>query len=678
MYLVGWVDEATQTTTGISIPCLLSFLAYQDIHATVAGHRLLRAGTRPRPSTSLFQVYHFMIRSGAAAGRHRPAGRALYLWKRRLYESRFVLWLLVLTVFIGEIADHRRLVDGRDRPPAVGRLQRAHDGRRRLADAQRRRRGRSRWACSSALYALLLVLFLFLLNRKIQARAGAELEDVETVADARTPADTFRDDLHAAGRSRAARRGRAADEPRGHLVRAVHPHRRRLPDPRRLRHGRRHPAHPGGARTTSSGGRSSTASARSGTATRSGWCSPAASCSPSSRSPTPRCSRASTSRSCSCCSCLILRTVAHRVPEQGAAARAGARPGTPSSRLASTGLAFLLGVAFGNVVSGRADRRRAATSRSRCIDLLNPFALLVGVTTVAMFAMHGALYLLLKTEGELHDRIRAAVPRLMVVFFVLNTVRRDRACCCSSDADHRPLRRRHLARHLPGRGAGRARRWPGGWSGAGATFAGVPVLVGDDRACCSSRAGSGSIPNLIISTTDPAYNLTIYNAAAADNTLVVAPDRRAHRDAVRAALHRRRLLHLPRQDRGRLARLLRASRGRSPDPVGGSHAADRTSRARGCWRLDRAARTAARDRRGRVRWRRGRVDGRRGPPGRWRSSSRRASSARGRRDRRPTSRVLLAALAAPSSWSAACSPVAGEALAGRAAVAPGRDRPRAG
>jgi cytochrome d ubiquinol oxidase subunit I len=37
MFLVGWVDEATQTTTGISIPCLLSFLAYQDINATVAG-----------------------------------------------------------------------------------------------------------------------------------------------------------------------------------------------------------------------------------------------------------------------------------------------------------------------------------------------------------------------------------------------------------------------------------------------------------------------------------------------------------------------------------------------------------------------------------------------------------------------------------------------------------------
>ena len=52
MYVVGWVDEATQTTTGISIPCLLSFLAYQDIHATVAGHRFASPRTRRRRSTS--------------------------------------------------------------------------------------------------------------------------------------------------------------------------------------------------------------------------------------------------------------------------------------------------------------------------------------------------------------------------------------------------------------------------------------------------------------------------------------------------------------------------------------------------------------------------------------------------------------------------------------------------
>ena len=38
------------------------------------------------------------------------------------------------------------------------------------------------------------------------------------------------------------------------------------------------------------------------------------------------------------------------------------------------------------------------------LGLLHPYALLVGVTTVALFMMHGAIYLVMKTEGELHDR----------------------------------------------------------------------------------------------------------------------------------------------------------------------------------------------------------------------------------------------------------------------------------
>ena len=75
MFVVGWVDETTQTTTGISIPCLLSFLAYQDIHATVAGHRFVRARPDPTdqprvPGLSLHD------RDGTRPGRDRRAGGA--------------------------------------------------------------------------------------------------------------------------------------------------------------------------------------------------------------------------------------------------------------------------------------------------------------------------------------------------------------------------------------------------------------------------------------------------------------------------------------------------------------------------------------------------------------------------------------------------------------------------
>ena len=121
-----------------SIPCLLSFLAYQDIHATVQGIDSFAPAPTP-PINLLFQVYHFMIVMGPAlAGIGLLAG-LWFLWKRRLYESRFVLWLLVLTVFLAR-RHHGRLVDGRDRAPAVGRLQRPDDRRWRVAGAERHRR----------------------------------------------------------------------------------------------------------------------------------------------------------------------------------------------------------------------------------------------------------------------------------------------------------------------------------------------------------------------------------------------------------------------------------------------------------------------------------------------------------------------------------------------------------
>ena len=68
--------------------------------------------------------------------------------------------------------------------------------------------------------------------------------------------------------------------------------------------------------------------------------------------------------------------------------------------------------------------------------------------------------------------------------------------------------------------------------------------------------GIGLYPNLIISTIDPAYNLTIFYCRGRRQHARRGPGHRADRDAVRAALYGRGLLHLPRQDRRRHARLL--------------------------------------------------------------------------------------------------------------------------
>ena len=85
-----------------------------------------------------------------------------------------------------------------------------------------------------------------------------------------------------------------------------------------------------------------------------------------------------------------------------------------SSFLAS----LLFGVALGNILHGvplDAEQEYAGTF----LGLLNPFSLLVGVTTVALFLMQGAAWLNLKTEGELRERSRARAKVAWLVLLVL-------------------------------------------------------------------------------------------------------------------------------------------------------------------------------------------------------------------------------------------------------------------
>lgn len=71
-----------------------------------------------------------------------------------------------------------------------------------------------------------------------------------------------------------------------------------------------------------------------------------------------------------------------------------------SSLLAS----FLFGVAVGNAVWGiPLDERGLYAGTLR--DQLSPFPLLVGAMVVALFALHGAIFLFLKTEGAVKERL---------------------------------------------------------------------------------------------------------------------------------------------------------------------------------------------------------------------------------------------------------------------------------
>jgi cytochrome bd ubiquinol oxidase subunit II len=213
---------------------------------------------------------------------------------------------------------------------------------------------------------------------------------------------------------------------------------------------------------------------------------------------------------------LILRTVSleFRSKENGARWR---QTWDVVFAAASIGLAILLGVAFGNLLEGLPIDADGNMTTS-LIALLTPFALLVGITTVAMFAVQGGIYLLIKTDGELHARIERAVPRLLVTFFVLNTL-----VVVALVLFQDQITKRYVDDIWPV-------IFPAG-ALAALVAAWVYVRRGEAfRAFIASSAmialllisgGIGLYPNLIISTIDPAYSLTIFNAASADNTLVI-------------------------------------------------------------------------------------------------------------------------------------------------------------
>lgn len=165
MYLVGWVDEAAQTTSGISIPCLLSFLAYQDIHATVQGLDSFPQDVWA-PVNLVFQVYHVMIDLGGLFVLIGGLAIALWLWRRRLYTIRPLLWVLVLTIVLVEVATIAGWWTAE-----IGRQPWVVWNELRTADAVSPVLTGDQVLASllmfALLYALLFVLFLFLLNRHI-------------------------------------------------------------------------------------------------------------------------------------------------------------------------------------------------------------------------------------------------------------------------------------------------------------------------------------------------------------------------------------------------------------------------------------------------------------------------------------------------------------------------------
>ncbi|WP_421807543.1 cytochrome d ubiquinol oxidase subunit II [Flagellimonas sp.] len=84
-------------------------------------------------------------------------------------------------------------------------------------------------------------------------------------------------------------------------------------------------------------------------------------------------------------------------------------------------IAFLLGVVLGNILQGFEIGENFSYQGGIFFSFLNPYAIMVGLTTLSIFMTQGAIFLLLKTEGRLHARLTFLLKKGMI-FFILSFV----------------------------------------------------------------------------------------------------------------------------------------------------------------------------------------------------------------------------------------------------------------
>ncbi len=83
--------------------------------------------------------------------------------------------------------------------------------------------------------------------------------------------------------------------------------------------------------------------------------------------------------------------------------------------LSSAFIAILLGVVLGNILQGM-PLDNAFEFAGSWLSFINPYAIMVGITTLALFMMHGAIYLIMKTEGMLFIKLTFFVKRAIIFF----------------------------------------------------------------------------------------------------------------------------------------------------------------------------------------------------------------------------------------------------------------------
>ncbi len=166
VYFFGWVNEDDEKVQfGVRIPGMLSYLVHGDFRRPVTGLGSFPITDRP-PVNIVFQSYHLMVLIGL--GLILLSWLGLILWLRKsLFNHRWLLWIFVFSVLGPQLANQLGWITaevGRQ-PYIVYNLMRTSDG---LSKSVAPGAILTSIVLFSIVYILLFVLFIYLLNEKIQ------------------------------------------------------------------------------------------------------------------------------------------------------------------------------------------------------------------------------------------------------------------------------------------------------------------------------------------------------------------------------------------------------------------------------------------------------------------------------------------------------------------------------
>lgn len=186
-----------------------------------------------------------------------------------------------------------------------------------------------------------------------------------------------------------------------------------------------------------------------------------------------------------------------------------------SYSISSIMIAFLLGIVLGNVLEGIAIGKNYEFN-GHWLEFLNPYSILVGLMSLALFMMHGAIFLLMKTEGRLFIKLtrllRNGIIFFILMFLAVTTYTLIIIPHLSDDLlEHPALFIAPILTFLSIANIPRLaskRKFQQAFVFSALSISLLMVLVAIEL-----------YPVMILSSIDPVYSLNIYNAASSEKTL---------------------------------------------------------------------------------------------------------------------------------------------------------------